>query len=222
MQSAALHVSGRVCGGTPAVNHTLQLASTCRHNPCWERSQLMPAKFPVMSLDHLRALLHSDTDLVDDWESASFEVARKAREALGASRGWWRYWRATAGAPLWMAGRCWGPRLAWWRAARCWLRRLPTGRARAMVTLLLLDPTGCCNPQHWPYVDAKSVRTRSGPRTAGFGGFAPCSNASGTVAGKASGHGADPHKQMRLEAAGCTRNANTPYDSAIQPQADHR
>lgn len=39
-----------------------------------------------MSLDHLRALLHSDTDLVDDWESALFEVARKAREALRASR----------------------------------------------------------------------------------------------------------------------------------------
>lgn len=39
-----------------------------------------------MSLDHLRALLHSDTDLVDDWESALFEVARKAREGLRASR----------------------------------------------------------------------------------------------------------------------------------------
>jgi transcriptional regulator with GAF, ATPase, and Fis domain len=39
-----------------------------------------------MSLDHLRALLHSDTDLVDDWESALFEVARKAREALRGSR----------------------------------------------------------------------------------------------------------------------------------------
>jgi len=46
----------------------------------------MPANFPVMSLGHLRALLHSDTDLVDDWESALFEVARKAREALRASR----------------------------------------------------------------------------------------------------------------------------------------
>lgn len=39
-----------------------------------------------MSLDHLRALLHSDTDLVDDWESALFEVARKACEGLRASR----------------------------------------------------------------------------------------------------------------------------------------
>lgn len=39
-----------------------------------------------MSVEHLRALLHSDTDLVDDWESALFDLARKAREALGASR----------------------------------------------------------------------------------------------------------------------------------------
>lgn len=45
----------------------------------------MPNANP-MSLDHLRALLHSDADLVDDWESALFDVARKAREALRASR----------------------------------------------------------------------------------------------------------------------------------------
>ena len=38
------------------------------------------------ALDHLGARLHSDTDLADDWESALFEVGRKVREALRASR----------------------------------------------------------------------------------------------------------------------------------------
>jgi DNA-binding NtrC family response regulator len=46
----------------------------------------MSEEVEAMSLKLLRSLLHHDSDLVDEWESALFNVARKAREALRASR----------------------------------------------------------------------------------------------------------------------------------------
>lgn len=117
-----------------------------------------------MSLDHLRALLHSDTDLVDDWESALFEVARKAREALRASRALVALpegdsWRAFVDSGQVLAGAA----VSMMASNSVLAAAFADGPARETVTLNDLKRSGSMNAQSIHSVLAVVLRRHGHP-----------------------------------------------------------
>lgn len=127
----------------------------------------MPTALIPMSLAFLRALLHSDADLVDDWESALFDASRKAGDALRASRTLIALpdgdsWRAFVDSGQMLVGAA----VSLVASSSVLAAAFADGAARGTVTLNDVKRSGSMNAQSIHSVLAVVLRRHGHPLTA--------------------------------------------------------